>query len=106
MDDSRGRSHLTWRAALKPAEPEWNYTLGDAVSGEIKNGEWGGLVHVPRSSPFWFQMSPVTSYPGSVATPASGALPLLFTARHLVATLHRELTIPQIRLAEYEAGAS
>jgi len=112
-EDTRGGYFIVWRTALKPGEPGWIYRLGDGKSEPVTDAGWSGAFIDLPASPAWFAISPVYSYPG-VVMPTSGLTtvrpnsarsipqPLVFTAKRLVATLRRELKIPNVRLADDE----
>ena len=113
LEDARG-AHLVWRTALKPGAPGWTYSLSDGGSGRVSYAAWPGMWTGWSASPAWFAMSPVYSYGTSGVTvvhaspETSGArarmAPLLvFTAKRLVATLPRELKVPNILAAEHES---
>ena len=100
--------YLIWRTALKPGTPGWAYSLSDGKSELVTDAEWPWLGNVWPASPAWFAMSPVYSYgaagltvvhAGSQAVAhAPAPRPLVLSVKRLVATLPRELKIPNVRL--------
>ena len=93
--DVEGGRVLIARTPLKPAGPEWRYRL----NGRAWDGVWDSYDHAAPVSPLAFRI-------GSVCRNASGLggtpPPVFITAKRLVAVLHRELNIPQVRLADYQ----
>ena len=91
---------LIARTALKPAGPEWSYRLG----GETEDGSWKALPSdsAPNfPTPLVFRLSSVCLKESQVYRYGTLPRPVRFTARRLVAVLHRELKISHIKLADY-----
>jgi hypothetical protein len=99
-NDAHGTSYLIWRTALTPAEPGWKYTLSNADFRIVRNGEWSGMFAYSQGSvPLQFHFTPIYSYPGNVTL---DSLPAVLTVNRASATIHRQLQLPPIRLADYE----
>ena len=93
--DVEGGRVLLARTPLKPAGPEWRYRL----NGQTGDGVWDSYDHAAPVSPLAFRIGSVCR---NVGGPGGTPPPFFLTARRLVAVLHRELNIPQIRLADYQ----
>ena len=97
--EKKDSARLIARTALIPIQPDWAYRIG----GPRPDGEWqysGPL----RASPLTFGFSPVYSTESATEYSSPPPRSTVFTARRRIATLHRELKIPQSRPAGYEAG--
>jgi hypothetical protein len=68
------------------------------------NGEASGVTYNLPVSLAKFRMTPVFSYWSGSTAPASSSsrLPTVCTPKRLAATIHRQLQLPPIRLADYE----
>ena len=89
---------LVARTALKPMGAGWSYRLSDRPPYD---SGWGFRSASP-ASPLAFAASPVYSAESRVGDLDPRPHPVVVTVSGLVARLHRELKISQIRLAEYE----
>ncbi|HMD72172.1 MAG TPA: hypothetical protein VKF41_12545 [Bryobacteraceae bacterium] len=98
LPDPFGQRYLIAGAALRRMTEGWYYRINDGPRLRLS----GSSGKVP-ASPLTFHFSPVYSSVGAGPVPGTPA-PLVLTAERLIATVHRELTIRQIRLADYEMG--
>jgi hypothetical protein len=96
-------AHVVRLSALRPAERDWRYGLGNARSVTVVNAEWSGTMVDRDVSPISFRLSPVYTYVAEFVMP-SGPPPLVFTANRLVGLGNCQLAIPQVRLADYATG--
>jgi len=96
-EDATG-SRLTWRAPLAPGEPGWTRNVGYATTESATRVDFSVSVFNLPASPAWFPMSPVFWNSGTMSVSPPVPRPLVFTVGGLVATLHRELKVPSVRL--------
>jgi hypothetical protein len=85
------------RTALLRTTGRWLYRIGDGPANVITES-----IETVPASPLTFRFSPVYSSQGLGIGPGALPRPLVLSTARLVATVHRELNMSQIRLADYE----
>jgi hypothetical protein len=104
LDDSNSARHLLWYVPLLPGERRRTYDVGYATSQSVP--ETSSIVSGSNypASPILFQVTPINWQSGALSLPSPSSPPLAFTAQRRLATVHRELNLSNVRLADYLAS--